>query len=64
MPRQIDGVGLSPDDAALLVTELYAKGPIAYDLATGAEPTGRTSWPNATTGRTRPTARCSRWGTA
>ncbi|MFO0607864.1 MAG: hypothetical protein U0324_32170 [Polyangiales bacterium] len=37
MPRQVDGVGLSPDDATLLVSEQYAKGPIAYDLATGAE---------------------------
>ena len=37
MPTQIDAVGFTPDDAALLVTEYYARGPIAYDLATGEE---------------------------
>ncbi len=37
MPTKLDAVGLAPDDATLLVTEQYAMGPIAYDLATGAE---------------------------
>lgn len=37
MATQIDAVGFTPDDATLLVTEYYARGPIAYDLATGEE---------------------------
>jgi sugar lactone lactonase YvrE len=37
MPTQVDAVGFTPDDATLLVTEYYARGPVAYDLATGEE---------------------------
>lgn len=37
MRAAVDAVGFSPDDTALLVTEYYAMGPIAYDLATGVE---------------------------
>jgi hypothetical protein len=37
MPTQVDEVGFTPDDDALLVTEYYARGPVAYDLATGEE---------------------------
>ncbi len=37
MPTQVDAVGFTPDDDALLVTAYYARGPVAYDLATGEE---------------------------
>lgn len=37
MATQVDAVGFTPDDDTLLVTECYARGPVAYDLATGEE---------------------------
>ncbi len=38
MPTPVGEVGFTPDDGTLLVTEYFsARGPIAYDLATGEE---------------------------